>query len=67
MPNPDYLPDGPAREAVQFQADCLPGGQAYQYWVANTERLPRKLISAAVLFMGFGAVGLLLFRRRDLR
>lgn len=67
VPNPDYLPEGPEREAVQFQADCLPGGQAYQYWVANPERLPRKLLSSTVLFVGLGAAGLLLFRRRDLK
>ncbi len=67
VPNPDYLSEGPVREMVQFQADCLPGGQAYQYWVANTERLPRKMAASAVLFVGIGAAGLLFFRRRDLK
>lgn len=71
IPNPNYLPDGPARSAVQFLTDFLPGGQSYQYGAVSTGtasvRLPQKMASCAAVFVLSTAAGLALFRRKDLK
>ncbi len=71
IPNPNYLPDGPARSAVQFLTDFLPGGQSYQYGAVSTGtasmRLPQKMASCAAVFALSSTAGLALFRRKDLK
>lgn len=66
-PNPSYLPEGPARTGAQFLFDLLPGAQSVQYASMEAQH-PLKLTGyAAAVFLLTAAVGLALFRRKDLK
>ena len=66
-PNPAYVPEGPARDTLQFLSDFTPGGQTLQHVNQRAEQ-PEKLIAYdVVLFAIATAAGLLLFKRKDLK
>lgn len=66
-PNPLYLPEGPVRDTVRFLSDFTPGGQTLQH-INQTAAQPEKLIVYdAVLFIIATGLGLVLFRRKDLK
>ena len=65
-PNPAYVPEGPARDTLQFLSDFTPGGQTVQH--LKTADRPEVLIAYdAVLYVLFTAAGLFLFRRKDIK
>ena len=66
-PNPAYLPEGPARDALQFLVDFTPGGQTLQHTVLRAERSEVMIAYDAVLFVITTGAGLALFWRRDLK
>lgn len=67
IPNPDCLPEGPGRDAVQFLVDFDPGAQAFLYATFSAFE-PERLMACDVLFFALtSATGLLLFRRKELR
>ncbi len=67
VPNPDCLPEGPGRDAVQFLMELDPGAQAFLYATFSAFE-PQRLMAHAALFLALtSAAGLLLFRRKDLR
>lgn len=67
VPNPNYLPDGPVREAYKRLNDCLPGGQTLQYADGSGGK-PEVMIpcDAGIVLLSTGA-GLALFKRKDLK
>ena len=67
MTNPDYLPEGPVRDAFQFLSDFTPGGQTLQHATQRAKRPEVLMAYDAVLFSLSTAAGLFLFRRRDLK
>ena len=67
LPNPAYLPDGPARDAVQLLCNLLPGGQSVQYASLSAARLAALILWDGAITLAATAVGLTLFRRRDLK
>ena len=67
FPNPNYLPEGPVRDAFQFLSDFTPGGQTLQH-VTQRAKHPEVLIAYdGVLFILCTVAGLLLFRRKDIK
>lgn len=65
-PNPKYL-EGVKREIVQTIYDILPGGQAVQCVMLTAVNLPRlPLYSAGIILLTMG-VGVVLFRKVDLK
>ena len=66
-PNPAYLPEGPARDAIQFFCDFTPGGQTLQHIEQRVKQPEKLMVYHAVLFALSTAAGLLLFRRKDLK
>lgn len=67
MPNPDYLPDGPSRNAFQFLCDFIPGGQTIQYASLSARRPAVLMAYDGVIVLLSTAAGLTLFQRRDLQ
>lgn len=66
-PNPLYLPDGPVRDIYEFIHDFTPGGQMMQYASLSAQR-PEMLIQYdAVIVIITTAIGIYLFKRKDLR
>ena len=66
-PNPDYLPEGPVRDAFQFLSDLTPGGQTLQH-IEQRAKQPEKLMAYdAVLFVIATGAGLLLFKHKNLK
>ena len=66
-PNPDYLPEGPVRDAFQFFSDLTPGGQTLQHVNQRADHPEKLMVYNAVLFVLCTAAGLLLFNRKDLK
>ena len=66
-PNPAYVPEGPARDALQFLVDFTPGGQTLQHSMQRVERSEVMIVYDAVLFVTTTAAGLVLFRRKDIK
>ena len=66
-PNPAYVPEGPARDALQFLIDFTPGGQTLQHTVQRAERSEVMIAYDAALFVITTAAGLFLFKRKDLK
>ena len=66
-PNPDYLPEGPVRDAFQLLSDVTPGGQTLQH-VTQRAKHPELLMAYdAVLFAITTGAGVALFRRKDIK
>ena len=66
-PNPAYVPEGPARDAIQFLSDFTPGGQTLQHINQRAKRPDLLIVYDAVFFVLFTGAGLLLFQRKDLK
>lgn len=66
-PNPLYLPDGPMRDAFDFLHDFTPGGQAIQLVSTTASRFGLMLLYDGVIIILTTALGLYLFRRKDLK
>lgn len=66
VPNPYYL-KGAIREVFEFLSDTLPGGQSMQAATIQIARPVLSLISSAVITVATLLVGLLAFRRKDLK
>ncbi len=65
--NPEYIPEGPPRQAAQLLYALLPGGQAVQYAWLQVERPGMLLACDLVLFPALAAAGVYLFGHRDLK
>lgn len=68
-PNSAYLPEGPVRSTFQFLCDFTPGGQTVQHidLPANQPKLELFMAYDAVLFTLATGLGLVLFKRKDLK
>ena len=66
-PNPAYVPEGPVRDAIQFLSDFTPGGQTLQHIEQRAKQPEKLIVYDVVLFVLTTAVGLFLFRRKDLK
>lgn len=66
-PNPAYVPEGPVRDAIQFLSDFTPGGQTLQHIEQRAKQPEKLIVYDVVLFVLSTAVGLFLFRRKDLK
>lgn len=64
--NPKYLRGG-ERKLYEFAYDLLPTGQARQYTTMTVPRPARLAVCSAALTAGFTALGIALFRRKDLK
>ena len=67
QPNPLYLPDGPLRNAYDFVHDFTPGGQVMQYASMSPKRPEIMIFYNAVIVIATTALGLFIFRRKDLK
>ena len=66
-PNPLYLPEGPLRNAFDFLHDFTPGGQMMQYAAVSPKRPEIMIQYNAVIVIITTAIGIYLFKRKDLR
>lgn len=66
-PNPLYLPEGPLRNAFDFLHDFTPGGQMMQYAAVSPKRPEVMIQYNAVIIIITTAIGVYLFKRKDLR
>ncbi len=66
QPNPSYL-RGIKREIYSFLNDFLPGGQALQLSSQAAEKPWLLSIYSAIILVGTTGVGLLIFRKKDLK
>lgn len=67
QPNPLYLPEGPLRMCFDFLHDFTPGGQVMQYASVSPKRPEVMMAYNAVIIIVTTALGLFLFRRKDLK
>lgn len=69
LPNPDYIPEGPVRELCEFLDIFLPGGQTAHYcdMDMSADRVGAMIASDAAILLITTALGLVLFRRKDLK
>lgn len=65
-PNPAYL-TGAAREAYEVLCDILPTGQAIRLSVMSVAHPLRMMLFSLLLLAATTAVGLVIFRRRDIQ
>ena len=66
LPNPNYV-DGVKRELFQFLSDTLPSGQSISVCSYELERPVFSLASSVVIAVLSSAVGMIFFKRKDLR
>lgn len=66
-PNPLYLPDGPLRTAFDFLHDFTPGGQMMQFAAVCPKRPEMLVVYNVVIIALTTALGVFLFRRKDLK
>ena len=66
-PNPLYIPEGPMRTFFDFLHDFTPGGQMMQYAAVCPKRPEMMIQYNAVIMIITTAIGVYLFRRKDLR
>ena len=66
MPNPSYV-GGMKREVFRFLSDTLPSGQSISVCSYELERPVLSLVSSAVIALLTTAVGVICFRRKDIR
>lgn len=67
VPNPAYLPEGPARQAARLLYDLLLGGQAVQFVNGEASR-PLALAGWSLLIFALATgAGLVAFKRKDIR
>ena len=66
-PNPLYIPEGPMRTFFDFLHDFTPGGQMMQYAAVTPKRAEVMIFYNIVIIALTTAIGLFLFKRKDLR
>lgn len=66
VPNPNYI-GGAMRSVFQTLLDILPTGQSVNVAFLNTERPNTMMLSSVAVTAGVTALGLALFRRKDLK
>ena len=66
-PNPLYLPEGPMRTFFEFLHDFTPGGQMMQYAAVSPKRPEVMIFYNVVIIALTTAIGLFLFKRKDLK
>lgn len=66
VPNPDYI-GGAMRSVFQMLMDILPTGQGANLAFLQIERANTMMLSSAAVTVGVTAVGIVLFRRKDLK
>ena len=65
VPNPSYV-TGPLRSVYEFLVDLLPTGQGIQMFDLNIRHPLRMILSSLGITAGVSAVGICLFRRKNL-
>lgn len=66
LPNPDYL-NAEERKIVQFAYDFIPGGQVAQCAAMDAVNLPLLPVYSFIIVLVTTGIGLLIFRRKDLK
>lgn len=66
VPNPHYI-GGAMRTIVQVILDILPTGQGVNLAFLNIERAHWMMLSSAAVTVGMTALGIVLFRKKDLK
>ena len=66
-PTPLYIPEGPMRTFFDFLYDFTPGGQMMQYAAVCPKRPEMMIQYNAVIMIITTAIGVYLFKRKDLR
>ena len=67
FPNPSYLSEGLLRNTVQFLCDFTPGGQTLQHVTQTAAHPELMIVYDTVIFLTATAVGLFLFKRKDVK
>ena len=67
FPNPSYIPEGLFRNTVQFLCDFTPGGQTLQHVTQTAVHLELMIVYDVVICLTSTAVGLFLFKRKDVK
>ena len=65
VPNPSYV-TGPLRSIYEFLVDLLPTGQGIQMFDLNIRHPLRMILSSLGITAGVSAIGICLFRRKNL-
>ena len=66
FPNPNYL-NAEERKIVQFAYDFIPGGQAAQCAAMDAVNLPLLPVYSLIIVLATTGMGLLIFRKKDLK
>ncbi len=67
VPNPNYLPRGPVRDALNALESLLPGGQIAGFSRVDPDSPAALALGAAAWIAATSALGFLIFRRKDLK